>query len=180
VKHLSTTALHPVSPHPSDPNRPSFPVGIVPSPQPTGLTCHPHHNAQMLDLLIYSPYFGVGMDLDLDEITRGLRDVTILFSDGRSVLSYFEEKGRIGLRYSEELGRRTVNAVLYCYTDVDECYWEKWRSTHPVPLLLFWVASEKAKYVRGKIMEIRHMRGVDAVRAYIGLALFIFKHRDYR
>jgi|OSPMetMinimDraft_2_1075162.scaffolds.fasta_scaffold01384_5 hypothetical protein len=134
----------------------------------------------MLDLLIYSPYFGVGMDLDLDEITRGLRDVTILFSDGRSVLSYFEEKGRIGLRYSEELGRRTVNAVLYCYTDVDECYWEKWRSTHPVPLLLFWVASEKAKYVRGKIMEIRHMRGVDAVRAYIGLALFIFKHRDYR
>jgi hypothetical protein len=121
------------------------------------------------------------MVLDLDEITRGLREVTILFSDGRSALSYFEEQGRIGLRYSEELEKRTVNKVLYCYTDVDKCYWERWRNTHPgVPLLLFWVAGEKAKYVRGKIMEIRHMRGVDAVRAYIDLALFIFKHRDYR
>jgi hypothetical protein len=133
----------------------------------------------MLDLLIYFPYFGVGMVLDLDEITRGLREVTILFSDGRSVLSYFEEKDRIGFRYSEELGRCTVNAVLYCYTDVDECHWEKWRSTYPVPLLS-WVTGDKAKYVRGKIVEIRYMRGVDAVRAYIGLALFIFKHRDYQ
>jgi hypothetical protein len=135
----------------------------------------------MLDLLIYFPYFGVGMDLDLDEITRGLRECTILFSDGRSVLSYFEEKDRIGFRYSEELGRCTVNAVLYCYTDADVCYWKKWRNTHPeVPPLLFWVTGEKARYVKNKIVEVRYMRGEDAVRAYIDLALFIFKHRDYR
>jgi hypothetical protein len=119
----------------------------------------------------------------IEDIIRELREGTtkpqdILYFDSRTILKYFEEQDRIGFMYSEELRTRRVDEELYCYTDVDKCYWIKRSNTRPMVLLYARVSGERARYVRGKIMEIRHMGGKDALREFIDLALFILKNRE--
>jgi hypothetical protein len=115
----------------------------------------------------------------IEDIIRELREGTIkpqdvLYFDSRIILEYFEERDRIGFMYSEELRTRRIDEELYCYTDVDKCYWSKRSNTCPV--LSAWVSGEGARYVRGKIMEIRHMEGKDALRGFLDLVLFILKN----
>jgi len=109
----------------------------------------------------------------IEDILREGQDV--LYFDSRIILEYFEEQDRIGFMYSEELRTHRVDEELYCYTGVDKCYWIKRSSTRP---LYARVSGERARYVRGKIMEIRHMGGKDALRGFIDLALFILKNRE--
>jgi hypothetical protein len=115
----------------------------------------------------------------IEDIIRELREgQDILYFDSRIILKYFEEQDRIGFMYSEELRTRRVDEELYCYTDVDKCYLVKRSSTRPMVLLYARVSGERARYVRGKIMEIRHMWGKDALRGFIDLVLFILKNRE--
>jgi len=118
----------------------------------------------------------------IEDIIRELREhpQDIIYFDSRTILKYFEEQDRIGFEYCEDLVTYRVYEELYCYTDVDECHWVKRSSMDPLVPLLAWVRGEKARYVRGRIMEIRRMRGRDAWREFIDLGIYIFKNSEFK
>jgi len=101
------------------------------------------------------------------------KDVFRKFETGvevpRQILRYYEEPEDIELRYCELDDRRFIDqcTAIVCMTNIDYCYVAE---LHGLSIkIMKKIEGESAKLIRGRIMEISSLSGIDALNAFNSL-----------